>query len=111
MENDDFITSQVLENSQQWCAEIVEKLKEKIKKANEYSAQLDGLQKIMSNSNVIHKRKNLFKTILGFVSGVISWIITNLLSSAFLFDFSVTLPDQSQTISATKMNFLLFTNI
>lgn len=107
LKDDDFIMSQVFENSQEWCNKIVEKLKEKIQKANEYSARLDGLQKIMANSNVIHKRKNLLKAIWGFLSGVISWIVTNLLSSTFLFDFSITLPDQSQTISATKMNLLL----
>lgn len=107
LKNDNFLSTEIIENPQEWCANILKELEEKLKKATEYSSKLDGLQKMMSNSNMIQRKNNLLKTIWGFISGVLSWIATNLLSSTLLFDFSVTLPDQSQTISATKMNFLL----
>lgn len=107
LKDDGIVSQQVLENSQKWCDDIIEELKDKIKRANQYSATLDGLQKMMANSNVIHKRNNVLKTIWGFVSAIISWMITNILSSTFLFDLSVTLPNQSDSISVTRMNLML----
>lgn len=109
LEDDGIVSAEVLENSEQWCKTIVEDINNRIKKGRAYSAQLDGLQKMMSSSNVIQKRNNILKAVWGFASVIISWITTNLLSSAFLFGLSTTLPEQSQTISSTKLNlFLLF---
>lgn len=68
LKDDSVVSNQVLENSEQWCKKIVDDIKEKIAKGKAYSARLDGLQKMMSNSNVIHKRNNILKAIWGFES-------------------------------------------
>ncbi len=106
--NDDSILSkEVLENSQKWCNKILDELNDRIRRATEYSAQLDGLQKIMSNSNVVEKRKGFLKAIWGLISTIISWITTSYLSSRFVFEYTIALPNQGETISVQKLNIML----
>ena len=107
LNDDEMLAKEVLENPQNWCSEILEELNDKIEKATVYSAKLDGLQKMMSNSNIVQKRNNILKIVWGFISTIISWVITNFLSSAFVFDYSITLPNDGGSISANKMNLLL----
>jgi len=105
--DDSIVSEHVLENSQAWSENIVQELKEKIEKAHEYSAHLDGLQKVMLNSNVIQKRKTILKSVWGVISMCISWIITNFMSSTFMVNLSLDTTNQTQTVVVDRLNLHL----
>lgn len=104
LKDDSVVSEQLLENSQEWCENIVKELSDKIRAAEQYSASLDALQKVMANSNIIQKRRGFFKTGWGFVSTGLSWILTNLLSSQFMTKQVMNSEGQLQTTTVDKLN-------
>ncbi|MCH5273413.1 MAG: hypothetical protein J1E35_07045 [Lachnospiraceae bacterium] len=106
---DDYMFNEVIENPTEWCKENIGIIEEKITKAKEYSKELDTLQRMMANTKLISKRNNIIKTVWGFISAFISWFATDILSSVLLHDYTFTSPDQTQSISISKINlFFLF---
>ncbi len=108
IEDDGVVSKQLLENSQDWCNDIVTELKNKIKEAEEYSSFLDGLQKIMANSNNIQKRKSFIKTCWGFLSAGISWGLTNFLSSNMLTQQVINQEGTVESTTVDMFNLKLF---
>ena len=103
--DDSVVSAQLLESSQEWSEEIVSELQTKIKKADEYDAMLDGLQKIMFNSNGIEKAKSVFNTLWGGVTFILSWFTSNFLSSKFLIQQVYDAQGNTQTITVDKLDW------
>ena len=94
----------ILENPQNWCDDIIDELKEKIQKAHEYESSLETLQSIMKNTGTITKRKSFIKTIIGFASTIVSWVITHFLSSKTLVQQTISTNDEVVSTRVDSLN-------
>ncbi|HOV69137.1 MAG TPA: hypothetical protein PLZ84_02305 [Clostridia bacterium] len=109
--NDDlFFTREVLENIQKWQDDIVNEFIAKSKMLEHYKEHLNCLNRCMETSTTIkHIKKtkdNTFKIITGVISVIISFIITSCLNNYLMVDLVTASADHSRS----KINtiFLIF---